>query len=66
MDTYLSNDCSGEALTRGSYIASLKATAVANKYEATILKVILSFSQYELNLMDWEEPLEPWVEYDLE
>lgn len=51
---------------RGSYIASLKATSVANKYEATILKMILSFSQYELNLMDCEEPLEPWVEYDLE
>lgn len=43
---------------RGSYIASLKATSVANKYEATILKMILSFSQYELNLMDCEEPLE--------
>lgn len=66
MDSYLSNDCSGEALMRGSYIASLKATSVANKYEATILKMILSFSQYELNLMDCEEPLEPWVEYDLE
>ena len=60
------NDCSGEALMRGSYIASLKPKDEPNKYEATIVRLLLSFSQYQLDLMDCIEPLQPWVEYDLE
>lgn len=66
INAYASLECSGEPSLRSGYIASIKEAGVIGVYEATILKGFLSFSEDFIRYMICDNPIQPWVEYELE